>query len=129
MHPAIISWISVRSNKAGITITTVVPTNRSNRSQYFALQLLSKAKTMTFSSKSPSPPAVCHIGFEQIHDNRPRHHFYSTPPQLTLVDVLAMQAQAQVQAQAPSSSGGGFATMPIWTGEMLRLLKREWPWL
>jgi hypothetical protein len=67
-----------------------------------ALKAFSKAKTMTFSPKSSSPPAVPHI--EQFHD----------PPQLTLVDVLAMQTQAQ--AQAPSSSGGGFATMPIWTG-------------
>jgi hypothetical protein len=64
---------------------------------------------MTISSKSSSPPAVPRNSFEQYQHHRPLN---STPPQLTLVDVLAMQAQAQ--AQAPSS-GGGFATMPIWT--------------
>jgi hypothetical protein len=69
--------------------------------------LFSKAKNMTFSSKSSTTPDVPPNGFEQFHQ---RHPLYSTPPQLTLLDVLAMQAQAQ----APPS--GGFATMPIWTG-------------
>jgi hypothetical protein len=57
---------------------------------------------MTFSSKSSAPPDA-----PLFHQ---RHPLYSTPPQLTLIDVLAMQAQAQ----APPSEG--FATMPIWTG-------------
>jgi hypothetical protein len=64
---------------------------------------------MTMSSKSSSPPAVPvpHNSFERYQHHPPP---YSTPPQLTLLAALAMQAQAQ----APSS--GGFATMPIWTG-------------
>jgi hypothetical protein len=66
---------------------------------------------MSFSSKSSSPPTVPRNAVEQIHH---RHPLYSTPPQLTLVDVLVMQAQAQAQVQAPPS--GGFATMPLWTG-------------
>jgi hypothetical protein len=73
--------------------------------------LFSKAKIMTFSSKSFSPPAVPRNGSEQIHH---RHPLYSTPPQLTLIDVLVMQAQAQAQVQAPPS--GGFATMTLWNG-------------
>jgi hypothetical protein len=67
---------------------------------------------MTFSSKSSSStaPADPHRdGFEQFH---PRRHIYSSPPQLTLVDVLAMQA-IQTQAQAPPS-GGGLTPMPLW---------------
>lgn len=64
---------------------------------------------MTFSSKSSSSPDIPRNGLEQFYH---RHPFYSTPPQLTLIDVLAMQAEAQ--AEAPPS--GGFATMPIWTG-------------
>jgi hypothetical protein len=80
----------------------------------FCALTFSKAKTMTFSSKSSSPPALSHTGFERLHDHRNRrHHFSSTPPQLTLVDALAMQAQAQAQA---SPSGGVFAAIPIWTG-------------
>jgi hypothetical protein len=74
-----------------------------------SLPLFSKAKIMTFSSRSSSPPAVPRNSFEQIHH---RHPLYSTAPQLTLIDVLVMQAQAQVQA--PPS--GGFATMTLGNG-------------
>jgi hypothetical protein len=111
MNPAIISWFTVRSNKAGVTITTSLLSSRFFRQ---TVVTVSKAKTMTFSSKSSNPPALSHTGFERLHDHRyRRHHFYSTPPQITLVDVLAMQAQAQSQA---SPSGSGFATISIWTG-------------
>jgi hypothetical protein len=61
---------------------------------------------MTFSKSSP-PPADPHNGLVQFHHHR--HPLYSTPPQLTLIDALMMQAQAQ----APPS--GDFATMPLWT--------------
>jgi hypothetical protein len=71
------------------------------------LPFFSKAKKMTFSSKSSFPPDVPRNSFEQYQH---RHPLYSTPPQLTLIDVLMMQTQAQ----APS--GEGIATMPIWTG-------------
>jgi hypothetical protein len=63
--------------------------------------LFSKAKTMTFFSKSSPPPAVPHH----------RHPFYSTSPQLTLVDALVMQAQAQALPH-----GDGFAATPLWIG-------------
>jgi hypothetical protein len=63
---------------------------------------------MTSSKSSSSPPAdPQRDGVEQFH---PHRYIYSFPPQLTLVDVLAMQPQAQ----APPT-GFGFTTMPIWT--------------
>jgi hypothetical protein len=65
---------------------------------------------MTSSKSSSSPPADPHRdGSEQFYHHR---HPYSSPRQLTLVDVVAIQA-TQMQAQAPPS-GGGFTTMPLW---------------
>jgi hypothetical protein len=62
---------------------------------------------MTFSSKSSSHLAV------PYH----RYPFYSTCPQLTLVDALVMQAQAQAQSQSQAlPNGDDFATMPLWIG-------------
>jgi hypothetical protein len=67
---------------------------------------------MTSSKSSSSPPNDPHQhGVELFHYQR--QHPYSSPPQLTLVDVLAMQAM-HTQAQAPPS-GVGFPTMPLWT--------------
>jgi hypothetical protein len=62
-----------------------------------SLLLFSKTNTMTFSSKSSSSPAVPHH----------RYPFYSTCPQMTLVDALVMQAQAQALL-----NGDSFVTMP-----------------
>jgi hypothetical protein len=70
------------------------------------------------SSKSSSPPADPYLGFEQFHHHR---HIYSMPPQLTLVDALAMQSQART-----STSFGGSTTMPLCTGgDALRSVSDE----
>jgi hypothetical protein len=94
------------STRAYSTLSSLSPLN--------SLPLFSKAKIMTFSSKSySSPPPVLRNNSEQIHH---RHPLYSTAPQLTLIDVLVMQAQAQAQVQVQAPPSGGFATMTLWTG-------------